>query len=320
MPRESEQGQPVRRHSFGWASLWRRAKREGKDGSGRRDSQEDKWTWFGGEPTGDRKQARLRPFLLIAEGVAAVAVISAGALFIVLRTGDAGGPDNGPAVESPGSTMAVTPSPELTGSPSATPAIAPVAFELAVWDSPRHLWETDDLVIERPASDNGLSVPFLLRMENATPGEDYRIDLTYGCGAGETSGLEFLTNYDRDAGSEPALIAPGPERPLPDATAVIGDDRSIAGDDEHGDRRFQLWGASFAASPEGPVPPDVPCEGDKMVTVSVRAVGETVHMLWGAALAAPSGVDGAGEGRFGMKVAVAGAPQEPVQINVVAPG
>jgi hypothetical protein len=195
--------------------------------------------------------------------------------------------------------------------------VSPVGFDLAVWDSPAQVWETDDLTADAGQRDRGLVVPFLMRIENARSGQSYRIEINYECGAGDVSGLEFLTDYDREAGEMPAITMPGPGRPLPDAAVLMPDDSSIAADDEHGDRQFRLWGATFTGQPAGPVP-SIPCAGNKSFTINFRALQDTVHLLWGAQLAAAGEGDGGGARQFGMKVSTDG--QEPAEINVVVPG
>jgi hypothetical protein len=316
MPRErNARDQGSGRSVSGLASLWHRVTRGFKRPSG--DQGEDRWTWFGEEPSPKRSRRRL--FLILAEAVAGIALIATGAMFVVLRAGDADdttGAVRGTSSPAPSASVAPpTSSPSVALSP--TPIAGSGVFQLAIWDSPERVWETDDLIVNRPEGPGGLSLPFLLRIENASPGQAYHIELTYGCGPGEISGLEFLTDFDRSAGSLPAMTAPGPERTFPDAAAVISDDVSIVGDDEPGDRLFRLWGATFAALPSGPRP-QAACEGEKTFTVSVRALDKTVYMLWGAQLD-PAVTGGASRPSvFSMKVAVQGIP-EPAEVSVVVP-
>ena len=66
-----------------------------------------------------------------------------------------------------------------------------------------------------------------------------RFSLRYDCGADGTAAFDFLTGYERDVGSEPALTLDG----LADATILVPDDPAISFDDEdrEANRLFQLW-------------------------------------------------------------------------------
>lgn len=302
MPEKRVWGESSGRSTSGLASLWRRATRPITRLSGKRDPGEDKWTWFGEEPYPKRRRRRL---LILAEAGAGVALISIGALFVVLRTGDAGSP------EAVGAPSAAT-TPTIAASP--TPIGLTVTLRLAVWDSPHDLWETDDLPLNR--SGTGQTVPFLLLIENAAAGQTYNVQLTYQCRSGNAAGWEFLTDFDRDTGSRPALAAPGPQRPFPDTAVVVPDDPSISEDDRPNAGSFRLWGGTVEGAPAGPAPA-FSCETHKTFSIRVRALGDTVHVLWGARLAAANGADGT---RFEMKAAIEGAQQEPAAIGVVVSG
>jgi len=305
MPEKRAWGESSGRSSSGLASLWQRAARQLRHLSGRRDAGEDRWTWFGEEPYPRHRRRRL--FLILAEAGAGIALIAVGALFVVLRTGDA---------DSPSAIGTATPSatPLIAPSPSASPIGFTVTPRLAIWDSPHGLWETDDLTVNR--SGDGQTVPFLLLIENAAAGQTYNVHLTYQCRADDVAGLEFLTDFDRDTGSGPALAAPGPQRSFPDTAFVVPDDPSIAEDDEPNTGSFRLWGGTVEGAPSGPAPAFA-CETTKTFSIRVRALGDTVHLLWGVSLAATVGADGA---RLEMKAVIEGAQQQPAAIGVVVSG
>jgi hypothetical protein len=320
MSRESENASSGGRNPSGWRSLWRRLRPGGKGIRARREVGGDRWTWFGEDAP--RKRARVRRFLLIGEIAAGVAVVLAGALFVILRTGDAGGPDplrtttsveRTPEPSPPGQTDA--PTPPIPSSP----ATLATAIRIAAWDSVNRVWETDDLPVPRPAGVEGRSIAFMLNMENAVIGQTYNVELTYECRSGGTPGLEYLTDFDGDAGDLPISAPPGPQRPFPDAEVVLPDDPTTGGDDQT--RSLLIWGAIPESIPTGPAPA-TECTSEKSVLLRVRALSENVHILWGAHLA-PAAVatgDAASAIPLSMRVAVEGAGQSPAELSIIVPG
>jgi hypothetical protein len=201
-------------------------------------------------------------------------------LFILLR----------PEVEAPVASPVPSPTaePVTEFTPAATPGITktatPVAgpsFDVGVWALARGQWKFGDLHAEDSGYREGQVIPFLLRIDDASPGAVYRVSLRYGCAANGIAAFDFLTGNQRDVGSELGL----PKGPA-DSAIPVPDDPAIRFDDEgrEAGRSLRLWGATFDSEPVGPAP-DAPCTTDKQVDLSVRAHGQTLYMLWGGHLA-----------------------------------
>lgn len=243
------------------------------------------------------------------------------ALFVLLNPND----ESPVAVPVPG----YTPAPAVEATPTAAPIIVETAtpaaggprFRLAVWTDARQRWQFGDLEAEASDYSEGQAVPFLLRIDNVSPGDVQRISLLYNCGADGAAAFDFLTGYERDVGSVPALRVGGPA----DATIPVPDDPAIDFDDtdREAGRLFRLWGASFESAPAGPAP-NAPCGKVKLIAISIRVQAPTVYLLWGGHLG--SAADW-GEGRgatsqdspFEMEVRVSGIAPESQKLEI-APG
>jgi hypothetical protein len=122
----------------------------------------------------------------------------------------------------------------------------------------------------------------MLRIGNARPGIGYAT-IRYTCKT-----LQFLSGFDRDSGSEPAIATGGPPSALPDSTVALPDDPATPADDgESG--RLSLWGGSF-----GPVElADVngPCAYERSLSVKLVAGRDTLFLLWSAVIT-PGAADG----------------------------
>jgi hypothetical protein len=161
-------------------------------------------------------------------------------------------------------------------------------FSLAVWD--RSAWLSEPDGQPPPAFREGQVVPFMLRIGDARPGIGYAI-IRYTCKT-----LRFLSGFDRDSGSGPALAPGGPLAAVPDSTVALPDDPATAADNSESGR-LSLWGGSFG--PVGLVagtPPDA-CE--RSLNVKLVAERDTLFLLWGAAIA-----PGAGGGEFPVRITV----------------
>lgn len=252
-----------------------------------------------------------------------LAVLAAGALALFLVLDPNG--DSPVAVPVPGS----TPAPATDTTPTATPSIVETAtpttggprFRLAVWADARRRWQFGDLEAEASDYREGQAIPFLLRIDDVSPGGVYGISLRYDCRADGAAAFDFLTGYERDVGSEPALAVEG----LADATIPVPDDPAIGFDDEDREegRLFRLWGASFDSALTGPAP-DAPCSKDKLIGITIRVRAPTVYLLWGGHLG--SSADwGQGQGAasqdspFEMEVRVRGVAPESQKLEI-APG
>jgi hypothetical protein len=274
---------------------------------GRREADDDRWVWFGEEAPD--KERGTRRFAVIGGVAAGIAVVVAGALFFVLRTGDAGGPDPGPLAGDP------SPSDMATLAPS--PAGPATALRLSVWDSANRVWETDDLAVARAGGESQI-VPFLLNIEQAVVGQTYNVTLTYECRSGQTPGLEYLTYFDGASGELAAQSPPGPQRPFPDTTVVLPDDPSTPGDDQID--LLPVWGGAPESLPTGPLPADG-CVDEKSVVMRLRALSDTVHIMWGAQLGPETVASGQGEEvSLAMRVAIDGAAHSPAEINILVRG
>lgn len=224
---------------------------------GHRGPQEDGWRWT--EPPRHIRPGGGWPLRWALPAAALLAVLLA--LLFALR------PDNG---ESP---------PEAVPTPA--PAAGPRA-RLAVWSDRLGEWRFGDLGREGSSYREGQAVPFLLRIQGTQPGETYRLALRYRCRGGGAAGFDFLTAYEGEGGTAPALAPGGPGRARPDSAIPMPDDPSIELDG--GGRLFSLWGGTFQEGPRGPEP-EGPCRDEKRIVLEVRAVGESLVLLWGAHLA-----------------------------------
>ncbi len=282
---------------------------------GRRGLEDDRWDWS----LPERAPRRARRWRLPGGLVAAAALLGVGAALVVgvlfaVRAGDRG--------RGPGETPGPAATPTVTGAASPTPE-GPL-LRLGLWAKGPGAWAFDEPVAVAGYAE-GESIPFLLRIDDAVPGRIYPILLSYDCRAGAAAGFDFLTGYDHDQGSAPALAAGGPGRLAPDASLALPDDPSIAFDDAEGEGRrlLSLWGATFEGGPVG-LELAPPCAGDRTLRLGIRAGTSTAYLLWGGHLAA-SADWGAGLGAtdadqpFAMDVQVFGvAPNQ--RAVLISPG
>ncbi|HEU4760210.1 MAG TPA: hypothetical protein VFT91_09555 [Dehalococcoidia bacterium] len=219
-------------------------------------------------------------------------------------------------------TPAASPTPTPTGAPSppATPTAAAGAlhFNLGMWAKGGG-WVFDGTARGASGYREGEAIPFLVRIDGARPGDVYGVGLRYDCRSGQAAAFDYLTSYDRDAGSAPALADDGPARLPPDAAIAVPDDGSTAFDDAE-ERQLALWGATLEVAPVGRGL-EAPCAGSKTVQVAVRARAGTVFILWGAHLASEKdwgGGQGASRGDhpFSMTVQVSGVPPDQQTVAV----
>ena len=256
---------------------------------GRRDSRDDSWRW-GPEgqpdPNGGRRRRRGRSGLILA---AAGAVIAAtGIAFLVLASA---GDDNSSqgeaptrtavarASRTPGATAAPSSSPGLTTIP-ASPSPAASRDTLFIWSRQRRQWLRSDLAREDPGYREGEAVPFFLRIEDATSGSVYRVEIRYQCLTPAGAAFDYLTGVS-EADIDALMMAPGPKR-HEDASIPIPDDPAISFDPDNS--RFHVWGGSFQQTPQGPLP-TTPCQDEKRFRVNLMAQDDTLFLMWGAHLA-----------------------------------
>ncbi len=275
---------------------------------GRRGSSESGWTWAR-PPSGPRRAPPAPPLLPLAGGGLIALFVTLALLALWLSGTD----DNGPAGAT--GTPTPTPSPTAAPSPTPTPGVTPPPVppptvpvpggpgprvRLAAWDG--QAWQFKPQ-LEGAAYREGEAVPFLLRIDRASPGGAYPLTLRYDCKA-----FEFLTAYDRDYGSEPALAFGGPGSATPDATVFIPDDRGTAADDGEA-ASLSLWGGSFSGG-AGPLPPS-PCAGEKSLIIGLTAEGDTVHLIWAAQLSL-----GASQGAAPMRLRVQVADAQELSMEI----
>ena len=161
------------------------------------------------------------------------------------------------------------------------------------WSDTLGVWQPTDFGRRSSAHHEGAAGPFMLRIENAAPGTQYRVSVRFDCAHHGGLGYDFLTSYDRDRGVMPALHEDGPGSSVADATLAMPDDEDMTLDDRERDRSFKLWGGSFDNGAVGPVR-DGSCLDHGQITqrtyvFTVRALADTVYLLWGGHLA--SGAD-----------------------------
>lgn len=225
---------------------------------------------------------------------------------------------------SPTPTPVLTTTPTVTPAPiaTATPAPSGASSRLALWAASLGQWQFSDIGAVAFGYREGEAIPFLLRIDDASPGAVYGLELRYDCQSDGVAAFDYVVGYDRDVGDEPALAQQGPSRLQPDAAIPVPDDPSIAFDDEaHEERLFRLWGATFDADPTPPAP-DTPCRDEKLIVLRIRAQAETVFLMWGAHLGSAEDW-GAGRGAdnqempFGIEVRTPGMEPESQELRVV---
>ena len=261
---------------------------------GRRGSRESGWNWSR-PPAGPGRPPPTLPLLPLA--LAALLFVAIAAALLAVWLSDSGNATPPPPTATPATTAThtatavPTPTPAATAEPSPTPSPRPTPepnFSLAVWD--RNTWQSEPDGQPPKAFWEGQVVPFMLRIADARPGVGYAI-IRYTCKT-----LQFLSGFDRDSGSGPALAPGGPLSALPDSTAALPDDPATAADDSESGR-LSLWGGSF-----GPVelvagtPPDA-CE--RSLNVKLVAERDELFLLWGAAI-----TPGAGGSEFPVRITV----------------
>jgi len=260
---------------------------------GRRDSGEEDWHWYpvpvGDGPEGEGPRRSRSGLLLAAIGAILTGV---GVLLFVLSTendsssGSQASPTALPASDAPVATVATAgPTPAASAGPlsgSLSPE-APGDVSLFIWSRQQKQWLGLELVKEEPGYHEGDVVPFMLRVEHATPSTRYDVQLKYACRASDGAAFDYLSSpSDEDNLSQ--TTPPGPGR-REDASIPIPDDSAITFDGAG--RRFKAWGASFQQAPEGPLP-DGACQANKQFTLSLMTQSDTVFLSWGGHLASKS--------------------------------
>ena len=212
---------------------------------GRRGSRETGWNWSR-PPAGPGRPPSPPPLLPLAGAALLFAAIAAALLAVWLS--DSGNVTPPPptatpaATATPTATAVPTPTPAATAEPSPTPSPTPAAHARARLQSGR-LGPAAPGSRSRTANRRrrfGKARPSPSCCESATPGRGSATRLIrYTCKT-----LQFLSGFDRDSGSGPALAPGGPPSALPDSTVAVPDDPATPADD--GERgRLSLWGGSF---------------------------------------------------------------------------
>ncbi|MCH6555084.1 MAG: hypothetical protein IH797_00515 [Chloroflexi bacterium] len=229
-------------------------------------------------PSGPRRRPPVPPLLPLAGGALITLLVGLALLVVWLTDSDGNSPEEAASNAAPNATAAPSATPPAT-TPSLPRLAAPVPesqgalFRLAVWDG--NEWQFN-LTPEGPVYREGEAVPFLLRIDRALPATAYTLTIHYDC-----RGFDFLTAYDRDAGSEPALATGGPGSPIVDSAAPIPDDPATPADDQEAGS-FSLWGGPFTRV-DAPLP-SAACTGEKGLTVGLSAAADTVFLMWAAQL------------------------------------
>ena len=261
---------------------------------GRRGSRETGWNWSR-PPAGPGRPPPTLPLLPLA--LAALLFVAIAAALLTAWLSDSGNATPPPPTATPAATAthtataAPTPTPTATAEPSPTPSPTPSPepdFSLAIWV--RSAWQPKPDGQPPKAFWEGQVVPFMLRIADARPGVGYAT-IRYTCKT-----LQFLSGFDRDSGSGPALAPGGPLAAVPDSTVALPDDPATAADNSESGR-LSLWGGSFG--PVGLVagtPPDA-CE--RSLNVKLVAERDDLFLLWGAAIA-----PGAGGGDTPVRITV----------------
>jgi hypothetical protein len=277
---------------------------------GRRGSSESGWSWSR-PPSGRRRPPPAPPLLPLAGGGLIALLVALALLVVWLTDSDNNSPADAASTATPPPTATTappsTPSPAATApptavpTPSATPPSLPPSptptpvpdiqgalFRLAAWNG--KAWQFNP-TLEGAAYREGLAVPFLLRIDRAIPGTTYALTIRYDC-----RGFDFLTTYDRDAGSEPALASGGPGSPIVDSAATIPDDPATPADDREAGS-ISLWGGSLRRVDA--TLPSTACTGVKSLPLGLTAAADTVFLMWAAQLS-----DTASDGGVPLRLAV----------------
>ncbi len=289
---------------------------------GRRGSSDSGWSWSR-PPSGPRRPPPAPPLLPLAAAGLIALLVGLALLVVWLTDSDSNSPAGAASTATPGATAAppATPSPAATAPPTAvstppatppSPSPTPVIdnqgalFRLAAWDG--KAWQFNPTP-EGAAYREGQAVPFLLRIDRARPGTAYPLTIRYDC-----RGFDFLTAYDRDASSEPALASDGPGSPIVDSAAPIPDDPATPEDDREAGS-LSLWGGSLTRV-DAPLP-STACTGEKSLAVGLSAAADTVFLMWAAQLS-----DAASDGGVPLRLAVriAGGGELIVEIDPASVG
>ncbi len=275
---------------------------------GRRSSSDSGWSWSS-PPNGPRRTPPTQPLVPLAAWGGLIAFAVALALLIIwLSNEDDNSPADAASTATP--TAAVTPTPPptptATPAPTATPSPTPISSDdeprlsLAVWDG--SAWQFSPSPAAA-AYREGEAVPFLLRIDQARPGDAYPTVIRYDCNA-----FDFLTAYDRDHGSEPALASGGPGSAIVDSTAPVPDDPATPADDRD-EGSFSLWGGSLTRV-DAPLP-STACTGEKSLSVTPSAARDTLFLMWAAQLS-----DAASDGDVPVRLAVLRLGGEELSIEI----
>ncbi len=262
---------------------------------GRRGSSESGWSWSR-PPSGPRRPPPAPPLLPLAGGGLIALLVALALLVVWLTDSDNNSPAGAASTATPPPTATTAPpaTPPATETPTAVPTPTPVPdiqealFRLAAWNG--KAWQFDP-TLGGAEYREGLAVPFLLRIDQAIPGTAYALTIRYDC-----RGFDFLTAYDRDAGSEPALASGGPGSPIVDSAATIPDDPATPADDREAGS-LSLWGGSLTRVDAAL--PFTACTGVKSLPLGLSAAAETVFLMWAAQLS-----DTASDGGVPLRLAV----------------
>lgn len=162
-----------------------------------------------------------------------------------------------------------------------TPRPAEEAISLAVWAGETVGWWFDDLTESVATYREGEEIPFLLTWE-ATPGDEYPVEVAYDCSVGGVPAIDFLAGVESadadifEAPRGPGETTPDAAVPLPDTPDLDSDDGSV--------RLVYLYGGGFLLLPEGPHPADG-CSGERTISFLIRAEAEEMILLGSLRLA-----------------------------------
>ncbi|KKL49482.1 hypothetical protein LCGC14_2315090, partial [marine sediment metagenome] len=84
-------------------------------------------------------------------------------------------------------------------------AAASTQFSLAQWSDVGENWQFGNLERNDSAYHEGESIPYVLEIDKAVVGTTYEFQLRYDCDKGGVNAFDFLTQYDRDRGTDPAV-------------------------------------------------------------------------------------------------------------------
>jgi len=226
----------------------------------------------------NRKHGRRNIALAVLTSLAAVAILTAGAVYLVVGSGNDG---SGAAAGDAPPTRPTAHQPQTSGASPAPPSITPSAM-LFLWNPRIERWQYEMLALDASDYTEGDTIPFLLKIRDAEPGKVYELAIHYfNCGLSPARSFDGLASTE-SSGDLPRLEAPGPGRVRPDSRVQLPDEAML--DETAATPYLAVWGGAIQ---QAPAHSDVisNCSGDRSLAVRILAHSPTLYIEWGGHLA-----------------------------------